>query len=225
MLTAAGTSPHAPTLRYMATPSRKRRSAEETRRLVIDAAIDWIEENGFAGLKIVDIARASGVSDVLIVRHFTDRAGLLTAALVDLWERYMTEPIDQARATIEALPDDQITIDLLVTLGIHPNDEFRRRRRWARLQVLAASPELSELAHLIKDTQSRLNREHEELIDYVRSRMPGQHFPSSRVMRMLQQSIGFGFVMEDLTDSPISDQELDDFLRVFYQRMYDPALD
>ena len=203
---------------------RQRRTADETRALVLDAAVAWIEENGFASLKVVDIARSSGVSDVMIIRHFSDRSGLLTAALVELWKRYMAEPIEQARAIIESLPDDQITVDLLVDLGIHPNDEFRRRRRWARLQVLAASPELSELADLIKDTQNRVNREHEELIDYVRSRMPGEHFPSSRMMRMLQQSIGLGFVMEDLTDSPITDDELDEFLRVFYQRMYDPEI-
>jgi len=204
--------------------TKRRRTADETRALVLDAAVAWIEENGFASLKVVDIARSSGVSDVMIIRHFSDRSGLLTAALVELWKRYMAEPIDQARAIIESLPDDQITVDLLVNLGIHPNDEFRRRRRWARLQVLAASPELSELADLIKDTQNRVNREHEELIDYVRSRMPGEHFPSSRMMRMLQQSIALGFVIEDLTDSPITDDELDEFLRVFYQRMYDPEL-
>jgi len=204
--------------------TKRRRTADETRALVLDAAVAWIEENGFASLKVVDIARSSGVSDVMIIRHFSDRSGLLTAALVELWKRHMAEPIKQARAIIESLPDDQITVDLLVDLGIHPNEEFRRRRRWARLQVLAASPELSELADLIKDTQNRANREHEELIDYVRSRMPGEHFPSSRMMRMLQQSIALGFVMEDLTDSPITDDELDEFLRVFYQRMYDPEI-
>ena len=204
--------------------TKRRRTADETRALVLDAAVAWIEENGFASLKVVDIARSSGVSDVMIIRHFSDRSGLLTAALVELWKRHMAEPIKQARAIIESLPDDQITVDLLVDLGIHPNEEFRRRRRWARLQVLAASPELSELADLIKATQNRANREHEELIDYVRSRMPGEHFPSSRMMRMLQQSIALGFVMEDLTDSPITDDELDEFLRVFYQRMYDPEI-
>ena len=203
---------------------RVRRSADDTRRLVIDAAVSWIEEHGSANLKIVDIARSSGVSEVLIYRYFTDRQGVLTAALVDLWERYMTEPLDQARAMIENLPDDTFTPEFLVSLGLRPNRDIERRRRWARLQVLAASPENPELARLIRETQTRINREHESLIDLIRSRMPGRHVPSARIMRMLNQNVMFGFLLEDLADDPISEDELDEFLLEFYRRMYDPNL-
>jgi AcrR family transcriptional regulator len=204
---------------------RVRRSADDTRRLVIDAAVSWIEENGSANLKIVDIARVCGVSEVLIYRYFSDRQGVLTAALVELWERYMIEPLDQARAMIENLPDDAFTPELLVKLGIRPNLEVERRRRWARLQVLAASPENPELAQLIRETQNRINREHESLIDLIRTRMPGRHVPSARVMRMLNQNVMFGFLLEDLTDNPVSQDELDEFLLEFFERMYEPHLD
>ena len=59
---------------------KPRRSAAETRSIVLDAAVGWIEENGSSSLKVSDIARNSGVSEVLIYRYFTDRQGLLTAA-------------------------------------------------------------------------------------------------------------------------------------------------
>ena len=105
---------------------RRRRSADETRRLVLDAAVDWIEENGSASLKVVDIARASGVSEVLIYRYFDDRQGLLTAALVDLWERYMIEPLDAARQMIADLPTEAFTPEFLASIGVQPSTEAAR---------------------------------------------------------------------------------------------------
>ena len=208
----------------VATTKRQRRSADETRRIILDAAVAWIEENGTAGLKVVDVSRSSGVSEVLIYRYFTDRSGLLTAALVELWERYMAAPVDEARTALAALPDEAITPDLLVSLHVLPNQDTYRRRRWARLQVLAASAELPELAQLIRQTQTRLNRDFEELIALVQGRMPGHHAVSPRMLRMLNESISFGFVLQDLSDDPVSDEEFTEFLREFFQRFYEPDL-
>ena len=204
--------------------TKRRRTADETRALILDAAIEWIEQHGTAGLKVVDISRSSGVSEVLIYRYFNDRSGLLTAALLELWDRYMTEPVAEARAALEALPDEAFTIDFLVSLNVLPSDEVHRRRRWARLQVLAASPELPELVPMIRKTQSRLNREHESLVDYIRTRMPGRHFPSARIMRMLNQGIAFGLVLDELSDDPITDQEFGEFLHEFFTRAYEPGV-
>lgn len=186
---------------------------------MLNAAVAWIEENGSANLKVVDIAKASGISEVLIYRYFDDRQGLLTAALVELWERYMTQPLDDARRLIADLPDEAFTPEFLVSLGVQPNSDAARKSRWARLQVLAASPENPELRRMITESQSRINREHESLIELIRTRMPGRHLPSARIMRMLNQNVIFGFVIEDLTDEPVTDEELNEFLVMFYDRM------
>jgi hypothetical protein len=42
---------------------------------------------------------------------------------------------------------------------------------------------------------------------------------------MLNQNVMFGFLLEDLTDNPISQDELDEFLLEFFERMYEPHLD
>ena len=42
------------------------------------------------------------------------------------------------------------------------------------------------------------------------------------MMRMLNQAVSFGFVMEDLSDEPIDEEELDAFLLEFYRRVIDP---
>lgn len=206
----------------VSTAKRDRRSADETRRIVLDAAIALIEENGTAGLKVVDVARKCDVWEVLIYKYFANRSGLLTAALVELWDRYMAAPVNDARATLEALPDEAITTDLLASLLVPPSQDLYRRRRWARLQVLAASPELPELARMIRESQSRLSREHESLIEYIQSRMPGTHLVSPRMMRILNETISFGFILQDMSDDPLTDEEFRQFFHEFLKRSYEP---
>jgi len=77
---------------------------------------------------------------------------------------------------------------------------------------------------MIKESQSRNNAEHESLITLIRSKMPGRHLPSVRMMRMLNQNVIFGFVIEDLVDDPISDEEFQEFLVMFYNRVYEPEV-
>ena len=206
------------------TTKRQRRSADDTRQIILDAAVAWIEEHGTAGLKVVDVSRSSDVSEVLIYRYFTDRAGLLTAALVELWERYMAAPVEQARVALAALPDEAITTDFLADLHVLPNQEVFRRRRWARLQVLAASAELPALAEMIRQSQSRLNRDFEEWITSIQDRMPGRHGVSPRLLRLLNESMSFGFILHDMSDDPVSDEEFKNFLREFFRRFYEPDL-
>jgi AcrR family transcriptional regulator len=202
-----------------------RRTSSETQRIILDAAVELIEEGGPANLKVVDVARKSGIPEVFIYRYFSDRRGLLTAALVDLWTRYMEEPLTNARKIITDLPVEAFTPALLVELGIRPSRETERRRRWARLQVLAASPENPKLAELIKQTQTRINREQEDLIALIQERMPGHHVMPPRLMRMLNQAVSFGFIMEDMIDDPITEKELDAFLLDFFTRVIETPSD
>lgn len=204
---------------------RPRRSASETRSIVLDAAVGWIEENGSSSLKVSDIARSSGVSEVLIYRYFSDRQGLLTATLVELWERYMVHPIAAVHEMVADLPNEAFTPELLANLAVQPNSERAKKSRWARLQVLAASPENPELRAMIKASQSRSNAEHESLIETIRLKMKGNHLTSLRMMRMLNNSVIFGFVEEDLVDDPISNEEFRDFLIMFYNQTIESQVD
>jgi hypothetical protein len=45
------------------------------------------------------------------------------------------------------------------------------------------------------------------------------------MMRMLNNSVIFGFVEEDLVDDPITNEEFRDFLIMFYNRTLDSRID
>lgn len=65
------------------TPTKRvRRSAEESQRVILDAAAKRLAEQGPEGIRLQDIARDVGISHPAILHHFSSRAGLV-AALVD----------------------------------------------------------------------------------------------------------------------------------------------
>jgi len=78
---------------------RVRRTPDEARRVILDAAQAAIARTGPEGLRLHDIAAAAGVSHPLILHHFGSRAGLVRVltreAIVELSDKLvaaMTEP-------------------------------------------------------------------------------------------------------------------------------------
>ena len=58
---------------------RQRRTPEEARRLILEAAQALIVTTGPEGLRLQDIAAAAGISHPLILHHFGSREGLVRA--------------------------------------------------------------------------------------------------------------------------------------------------
>jgi AcrR family transcriptional regulator len=70
---------------------RVRRTPDEARRLILEAAQAAIARTGPEGLRLHDIAAAAGVSHPLILHHFGSRAGLVRAltreAIIELRDK------------------------------------------------------------------------------------------------------------------------------------------
>lgn len=91
---------------------RVRRTPEEARRLILDAAQSAIARAGPEGLRLHDIAAAAGVSHPLILHHFGNRAGLVRAltrdAAIELRNKLveaMTEPGHSTEAQLDRVFD------------------------------------------------------------------------------------------------------------------------
>ena len=63
----------------MSTAKRIRRTPEEARRLILDAAEACMASAGPAGLRLQEVAEAAGVSHPTILHHFESREGLIRA--------------------------------------------------------------------------------------------------------------------------------------------------
>ncbi|MEQ8745932.1 TetR/AcrR family transcriptional regulator [Pyruvatibacter sp.] len=71
---------------------RVRRTGEEARRLILDAAEKRLATIGPEGIRLQDIAKDVGISHPAILHHFQSREGLV-AALVDRTMRHLREAL------------------------------------------------------------------------------------------------------------------------------------
>src|SRR5699024_5797359 len=74
-------------------------SVEETKAVILQAALTLFSERGFEGVALRDIAAKAGVEHSLVRYHFTDKARLWRAALGDLIDKMNAERAASWRAT------------------------------------------------------------------------------------------------------------------------------
>jgi TetR/AcrR family transcriptional regulator, repressor for neighboring sulfatase len=81
-------------IRFVASlPKRIRRTADDARRQILDAAEARLAQSGPAGIRLQDVAADLGVSHPVILHHFGSREGLIRAlthrAVVELKDKLM----------------------------------------------------------------------------------------------------------------------------------------
>lgn len=193
-------------------PVRTRRSGSETRRLVIDAARRRIESDGAVSLKISDIVRETGIADVIIYRHFGDRRGVIVEALAEIWLEFTRANLDEARRAVRAAPDGRVTASMLASLMVRPEDVTYRRRRWLRVQTLAAAQEFPELFERIGVEQRLANEELEDLLEEIRVKNGLDPFPVAiETIRAAIVGSTIGYVLDDAAGPTLTDDAQQQF--------------
>ena len=71
----------------------------DLRRVLLDTAVEALQETGPAALSLRDLARRAGVSHAAPAYHFGDKAGLLTAVAADGFRRLAAVLRDTYQAT------------------------------------------------------------------------------------------------------------------------------
>jgi AcrR family transcriptional regulator len=96
------------------TPTRM--AAADRRRHLVETAIRLFTEGSYHGTTTAEIARAAGVSEPILYRHFASKRDLYLAALEDVWartkeswERLLDECSD-ACAAIEAIGKGHVSV-------------------------------------------------------------------------------------------------------------------
>ena len=84
----------------------------DRRTSILEAAVRVIAEHGVRGLRVAQLSAEAGVSTALIYYHFTDRDGILRAALEYINERaqdYTTPSADShPRTQLESMLLDEL---------------------------------------------------------------------------------------------------------------------
>lgn len=81
-----------------------RMNAERRRAAILEAARKVFMRFGFAGARVVDIARAANVNEAILYRHFRSKRDMFEAAVAGPLEEAVRHTVDRA---MEGLPRDE----------------------------------------------------------------------------------------------------------------------
>ncbi|MCO4743719.1 MAG: TetR/AcrR family transcriptional regulator [Proteobacteria bacterium] len=86
---------------------RRRRSAAESKRLILDAAQHQLASHGLDGMTLDAIAAEVGISRQAVLHHFGSRAGLMRAVVAEAWGGLFTElsSLKEAPPSVEGFID------------------------------------------------------------------------------------------------------------------------
>ncbi len=84
-------------------PRRTKEEAAQTRRRILEAALDVFTEKGYSKTRFVDIAERIGLSKGAIYWHFKTKVDLLTAVIRHAEETYFDEVIGRRPDTLAEL--------------------------------------------------------------------------------------------------------------------------
>ena len=98
------------------TTAATRMPAAERRLALIETAIRVFSDGSYRGTTTAEIARAAGVSEPILYRHFASKRDLYLAALDHVWGKARAaweealESADDVRAAFEAMGRGQVTV-------------------------------------------------------------------------------------------------------------------
>ncbi len=98
-------------------PKRQRRTAEEARRLILDATEKRVAQVGPAGIRLQDVAADVGVSHPAILHHFGSREGLIDAVIERAVRHLEQDLINAFGKNVDATQATELLDHVFDTLG------------------------------------------------------------------------------------------------------------
>ncbi len=102
--------------------------SEQSRRQVLDAALQLFSTQGYRGTNVRDIAEAAGVSTGRVYHHFSDKEAIFRTLLDDFWAITESKRYPFTRALISGRFPDNIE-----QLGSAARDSVREYRQYIAL--------------------------------------------------------------------------------------------
>src|SRR5918999_1762153 len=87
--------------------TRARRSSEEVRGLLVDAASELFGENGFSGVTTRQIAERAGVSEAILWRQFRTKAALFNVAVTEPIVEFLSDFVQNFRSYAGLIEDSE----------------------------------------------------------------------------------------------------------------------
>lgn len=131
----------------------EKRGRVDSKMLLIDAALEVIENEGINALRLDAIAASVGVTKGSLYWHFKDRDDLIRAALQEQMRR-LTEVsmsgVSEALASSKNLGEYLLQVQSVIA---DPYNEVEVAQRWRRLELLVAARHDPDLSDVMREIQ------------------------------------------------------------------------
>jgi TetR/AcrR family transcriptional regulator len=108
---------------------------DQRRRQLIDVAIELFAKTGFEGTTTREIAKAAGVNEAIIFRHFETKDGLYAAILDQRAQETLSEEAFEALRGLATLGDDEGFFRFVVQRILHA---YRDHPQYQRLLLFSS---------------------------------------------------------------------------------------
>ena len=184
-------------------PVVKQERAQATVALLLEATMDALEAHGESGVRLDDILVTTGVSRSSLYHHFGDRDGLIDAARVVMFSRWVEADIrDLERALTKAATaaDFREAFRRILVASQSPK---RRASRLERAYTIGASKARPALAAALATEQRRLSERTETFVLAAQAKGWMQRNLDAAAVAVFIQAVGTGRVVSDIDARPV----------------------
>lgn len=153
-----------------ASPSVGRSPASDSAARILECAIDVIESNGEAALRVAEIGKKAGIAVPSVYHWFGSREGLIIAAHRERFRRNLSEIlVPYQRALEESNDAEEFRTATLAALEL-AFGPARRTARTIRLNVFGSAVSRPELLEVVVEQQSSVIRQAGAFVAEAQSR-------------------------------------------------------
>lgn len=179
-----------------------------TLEMILAEARTIIEERGENGLRVAELADRCNVAVGLLYHYFTDRQAIIAEVRARQYIELARADIDRVSETVDGHGSESDLLDAaLRSFGATLDDALRRRTRWNRLAILAASEHNEVLRDRVRAEQERSSAELVGMLEQAQRDGIVRTDISARAIALLVEAVPLGTVLADVNPAMAPTQQ------------------
>jgi AcrR family transcriptional regulator len=182
--------------------SRSRQTPHPTATLLLNTAVNLLDEIAIDGLTIAKVLETSGVSYGSLYHHYADISDLIEHAVVFRYTRNLLESLAAIRSLLDSrdAADFRYRAEQLIEASISPE---RRQNRLERVEVLGALHGRPRLVSRLAQAQQDITNEQAEIFTEFQRRGWIRSDADPVALSAFTQAMIVGRIVDDITEHPL----------------------
>lgn len=195
--------------------------ADDTRRRILEAAIEVIDGQGEEAVRVIDVAQRAGVSQGMVTYHFGTRHNLVLEAQRERYAVALLGDADATLASLEHITDVEsvLAVGRQLTAALLSPERIVRRR--ARLNALGYAAGDTTAWESIRDSTTDAIDRLTAFFEVLRGRGLLREGIDPRSAATMVAAYSFGLVMSDLDNRPPDSAHLANVIDRFQRSLLD----